>query len=196
MATTGHEWDGIKELNTPLPRWWLMHLLRHHRLGGRLLDRLSGLAADHQLHHGPAAAIRRAPTSRSSSPISTRSRGAKMVALGAASLAEIEKDPELLALRARRRQDPRSATIARRATAGRRRRQGYPNLNDDDWLWGGTLDADPADDHYGIRSGHAKARDRPDAALRPRRHPEAGRRSSAVADYVRVAVGPADRHGL
>ncbi|MBZ0146778.1 MAG: cytochrome C oxidase Cbb3, partial [Pseudorhodoplanes sp.] len=21
-ATTGHEWDGIKELNTPLPRWW------------------------------------------------------------------------------------------------------------------------------------------------------------------------------
>ena len=22
-TTTGHEWDGIKELNTPLPRWWL-----------------------------------------------------------------------------------------------------------------------------------------------------------------------------
>ena len=22
--TTGHEWDGIKELNTPLPRWWLI----------------------------------------------------------------------------------------------------------------------------------------------------------------------------
>src|SRR6187431_365492 len=22
-VTTGHEWDGIKELNTPLPRWWL-----------------------------------------------------------------------------------------------------------------------------------------------------------------------------
>jgi cytochrome c oxidase cbb3-type subunit 3 len=21
--TTGHEWDGIKELNTPLPKWWL-----------------------------------------------------------------------------------------------------------------------------------------------------------------------------
>ena len=23
MATTGHDWDGIRELNTPLPRWWL-----------------------------------------------------------------------------------------------------------------------------------------------------------------------------
>ena len=22
-ATTGHEWDGIQELNTPLPKWWL-----------------------------------------------------------------------------------------------------------------------------------------------------------------------------
>ena len=22
--TTGHEWDGIKELNTPLPRWWIL----------------------------------------------------------------------------------------------------------------------------------------------------------------------------
>ena len=21
--TTGHEWDGIKELDTPLPRWWV-----------------------------------------------------------------------------------------------------------------------------------------------------------------------------
>src|SRR5215471_8452312 len=23
QKTTGHEWDGIKELNTPLPKWWL-----------------------------------------------------------------------------------------------------------------------------------------------------------------------------
>ena len=21
--TTGHEWDGIKELDTPMPRWWV-----------------------------------------------------------------------------------------------------------------------------------------------------------------------------
>ena len=21
--TTGHEWDGLKELNTPLPNWWV-----------------------------------------------------------------------------------------------------------------------------------------------------------------------------
>ena len=22
--TVGHEWDGIEELDTPLPRWWLL----------------------------------------------------------------------------------------------------------------------------------------------------------------------------
>ena len=23
VETTGHEWDGIKELNNPMPRWWV-----------------------------------------------------------------------------------------------------------------------------------------------------------------------------
>ena len=23
VETTGHEWDGLKELNNPLPKWWL-----------------------------------------------------------------------------------------------------------------------------------------------------------------------------
>ena len=23
VDTTGHEWDGIQELNNPLPKWWL-----------------------------------------------------------------------------------------------------------------------------------------------------------------------------
>ena len=26
VETTGHEWDGIKELNKPLPKWWLWTL--------------------------------------------------------------------------------------------------------------------------------------------------------------------------
>ena len=42
--TTGHEWDGIKELDTPMPRWWLWTFYAHHRLGGDLLDPVAGLA--------------------------------------------------------------------------------------------------------------------------------------------------------
>ncbi len=42
VETTGHEWDGIKELNNPLPRWWLWTFYATHHLGDRLRDRLSG----------------------------------------------------------------------------------------------------------------------------------------------------------
>jgi len=33
---------------------------------------------------------------------------------------------------------------------------GFPNLNDDDWLWGGSLDQIMRTIRYGARSGHAK----------------------------------------
>ena len=35
--------------------------------------------------------------------------------------------------------------------------KGYPNLNDDEWIWGGTLDRIEQTILYGARSGHAKA---------------------------------------
>ena len=141
-ATTGHEWDGIHELNTPLPRWWLWTLLRHHRLGDRLLDRLSGLAADLRLHHGPVRLALARRASRSSSPTLEKAARRQMAALAAASLADIENDPALARASPGRR---RQAVLRRqlRAVPRRRRRaapRAIPNLNDDDWLWGGTLD--------------------------------------------------------
>ncbi len=50
VGTTGHEWDGIQELNTPLPRWWLWLFYADDRVGDQLLDRLSGVAAGLLLH--------------------------------------------------------------------------------------------------------------------------------------------------
>jgi len=35
--------------------------------------------------------------------------------------------------------------------------KGYPNLNDDDWLWGGTLEQIMQTIEFGVRSGHGKA---------------------------------------
>ena len=37
--------------------------------------------------------------------------------------------------------------------------KGYPNLNDNDWLWGGTLEQIQQTIEYGVRSGHQKARE-------------------------------------
>ena len=76
--------------------------------------------------------------------------------------------------RARRYQDrpgARSISPVRRAArhsrencapchgAGGGGAKGYPNLNDDDWLWGGTLEQIQQTIEFGIRSGHQKARE-------------------------------------
>ena len=49
-ATTGHVWDGIRELNTPLPRWWLwlFYITIVWAIGYWV--RLSGLAAGLLVH--------------------------------------------------------------------------------------------------------------------------------------------------
>ena len=44
VETTGHEWDGLKELNNPLPCWWVWVLGGYDHLGGRILGCLSCMA--------------------------------------------------------------------------------------------------------------------------------------------------------
>src|SRR4029078_9811716 len=67
-------------------------------------------------------------------------RGDKMAALGAASLADIEKDPALLALARAKGKTVFGDNCAPCHGSGGAGAKGFPNLNDDDWLWGGTLD--------------------------------------------------------
>ena len=165
-ATTGHEWDGIKELNTPLPRWWLWTFYAMHRLGGRLLGRLSGLAAGHRLHPRRARLFQPRRRSRPNSPTCRRCAAPR-----ARAAASRPRWPTSRPIRscwrfASARARPRSATIARRATARARRAPGYPNLNDDDWLWGGTLDEIQHTITHGIRSGRSRHAHIADAGLR------------------------------
>jgi hypothetical protein len=44
--TVGHEWDGIEELNTPLPRWWLWTFYACIVWAIGYVVLLSGMAAD------------------------------------------------------------------------------------------------------------------------------------------------------
>ena len=157
-ATTGHEWDGIQELNTPLPRWWLVilyatiiwsfgyfvvypswPLLTSYTQGSFGWSSRGAVDAD-------VAAMRalRAPMND------------KIVK---ASLADIEKDPQLLAFARASGKAAFGDNCAPCHGAGGGGAKAYPNLNDDDWLWGGTLDQIFATLNFGIRSGHAKGRE-------------------------------------
>lgn len=154
-ATTGHEWDGIKELNTPLPRWWILTFYATilwaigywivYPAWPLLWSNTTGI-----LGYSTRAAVAVELANLE------KIRGERMVALAAAPLAEIEKDPALLALARARGKTVFGDNCAPCHGSGGAGAKGYPNLNDDDWLWGGSLDQIMQTIQFGARSGHAK----------------------------------------
>jgi len=154
-STTGHEWDGIKELNTPLPRWWVttFYLCIIWSFGYWIVYPAWPLLSGNTpgiLHYSSRAEV--AVDLANLENI----RGDKMVALGQAPLSEIEKDPALLALARARGKTVFGDNCAPCHGSGAAGAKGYPNLNDDDWLWGGTLDQIAQTIRYGARSGNPK----------------------------------------
>jgi cytochrome c oxidase cbb3-type subunit 3 len=155
-STTGHEWDGIKELNTPLPRWWILTFYAciiwafGYWLVYPAWPLLSGYTSG-MLHYSTRAdvAVQLADLEQI--------RGNKMVVLGAAPLADIEKDPALLALARARGKTVFGDNCAPCHGSGAAGAKGYPNLNDDDWLWGGKIEQIMQTIEFGARSGNAKA---------------------------------------
>jgi len=155
QATTGHEWDGIKELNTPLPRWWILTFYATiiWAIGYWVVYPAWPLLTSHTaglFHYSTRASV-----AGELANLETL-RGEKMKVLGNASLADIEKDPALLALARARGKTVFGDNCAPCHGTGGAGAKGYPNLNDDDWLWGGSLDQIAQTIQFGARSGHVK----------------------------------------
>jgi cytochrome c oxidase cbb3-type subunit III len=186
-TTTGHEWDGIKELNTPLPRWWLLtfYACIVWAIGYWIVYPAWPLLSSYTT--GVLRYSSRADVAVELARLE-KIRGEKMAALGSASLAEIEKDPTMLALARARGKTVFGDNCAPCHGSGAAGAKGYPNLNDDDWLWGGTLEQIMQTIQYGVRSGHPKTHESAmlafgkDGILKPEQ-------IVAVANYVRSLSG-------
>ncbi len=151
-GTTGHEWDDIHELNTPLPRWWLwlFYATIIWAVGYWVVYPAWPLVSSYtsgvfNWHSRSAVASDLAALQAQ--------RGPMMTKLASASLQQIETTPELLDF---------SRALGGRAFAdncapchgsGGGGAKGYPNLNDNDWLWGGTLADIQQTITHGVRSG-------------------------------------------
>jgi cytochrome c oxidase cbb3-type subunit 3 len=157
-GTTGHEWDGIRELNTPLPRWWLwlFYITIVWAFGYWVVypawPTISGYTT------GVFGYSSRADVAADLDALN-KVRGAKAVALVSVPLADIAKDPSLLAFARAQGKAAFGDNCAPCHGVGAAGAKGYPNLNDDDWLWGGTIDAIHQTISFGARSGHAKSRE-------------------------------------
>jgi cytochrome c oxidase cbb3-type subunit 3 len=155
--TTGHEWDGIRELNTPLPRWWLwvFYATVVWAVGYWVLypswPTLTGYLPG-TLNHSQRADVDEAVKQLKAQ---RREQGKQ---LAGATLQQIEADPNLFQFA---REAGKSAFGDNCATchgSGGQGAKGYPNLNDDVWLWGGKLEDIKHTLMVGIRSPHPDAR--------------------------------------
>lgn len=157
VETTGHEWDGIKELDNPLPRWWLW--IWYATIAAAVIYWIfmpawPGITG---YTKGLSGQSDRADVVRELASLEAQ-RGAAGAQLKKATLEQIEADPELQAYALQVGQSVFGDNCATCHGAGGAGAKGYPNLRDDVWLWGGAL----ADIHHtiavGVRSGHGQAR--------------------------------------
>jgi cytochrome c oxidase cbb3-type subunit 3 len=142
-------------LNTPLPRWWVItfYLTIVWAIGYWIVYPAWPLISNHTT--GLLGYSTRASLAVELANLETL-RGEKMAALAAAPLADIEKDPALLALARAKGRTVFGDNCAPCHGSGGAGAKGFPNLNDDDWLWGGTLEQIMQTIQFGARSGHAK----------------------------------------
>ncbi len=153
VGTTGHVWDGIEELNTPLPRWWVwvFYMTIVFAVGYAIaypawpLIRGATPGVLGYTTRGELAADMAAVDARIA-PIKAR--------LVATDLAVIGSDPELqqFAMNAGAAVFRNNCAQCHGSGAAGVKGKGYPNLLDNDWLWGGSLDAIHTTLLHGIRS--------------------------------------------
>ncbi len=156
-ATTGHDWDGIRELNTPLPRWWLwtFYLCILWAVGYWIVYPAWPLLTNST--QGAFGWHTRSAVVEDIQQLKLQ-RGPMMDKLTKASLAEIVGDPQLLDFARAQGRVAFADNCAGCHGAGGGGAKGYPNLNDDDWLWGGKLEEITQTIRHGARAGDDKGR--------------------------------------
>lgn len=150
VETVGHEWDGIEELNNPLPRWWLWTFFAciAFAIGygvvypaWPLLDRgtegTSGWTSRGQFASEVSAeAKRKAPV---------------LAAIAATPIEKLPDNPDLMHQAVAGGKAAFKVNCVQCHGSEAQGSVGYPNLSDDDWLWGGNLREIEATITHGVR---------------------------------------------
>jgi cytochrome c oxidase cbb3-type subunit 3 len=152
--TTGHEWDGIKELNTPLPKWWLYLLYATIVWAVGYWVVYPAIPLPSGFTHGVLGWTSRGAVSQDLADLQAQ-RGVVLSQLDKATLQQIDADPKLAEIARAYGKSAFGNNCAPCHGSGGQGAVGYPNLNADRWLWGGSLDQISATITHGARSGDA-----------------------------------------
>lgn len=157
VETTGHEWDGIQELNKPLPRWWLLtfYACIVWAVGYWIVypawPTFSGYTKG-VLGYSQRATLSEEIKAAQAEQAQMRDQ------LDKTPLDRIKAEPDLLRFAMAGGAAAFQTNCGPCHGRGAQGFAGYPNLNDDDWLWGGTIEEVHKTISNGIRSDHKDAR--------------------------------------
>ena len=188
--TTGHEWDGITELDTPMPRWWLwtyyacIAFALGYVIAYPAWPLVRGATPGLLGYSSRVELLKEVDTAHTA-------QSAQLDKVKALSLEDIRKDADLLQFAVAGGRAAFRINCSQCHGSGAAGGKGYPNLNDDDWLWGGTLDQIHTTVQHGVRYiADPETRQSPmpafgaDAILNPEQIDD-------VADYVLKLSGQA-----
>ncbi|MER9132546.1 cytochrome-c oxidase, cbb3-type subunit III [Mesorhizobium sp. M0768] len=150
ISTTGHEWDGIKELNNPLPRWWVItfYITIVWAIGYTIAypawpmltsatRGVLGYSSRKDVKNELAAA--------------EVAKGKYVAAIQAKTVSEITADDTLRDFAVAAGGAAFKVNCVQCHGSGAQGSKGFPNLNDDDWLWGGNAEQIQQTIAHGIR---------------------------------------------
>ncbi|MET3591766.1 cytochrome c oxidase cbb3-type subunit 3 [Mesorhizobium shonense] len=150
ISTTGHEWDGIRELNNPLPRWWVItfYVTIAWAIGYTIAypawPMLSsatrgvlGFSSRNDVKNEMAAA--------------EAAKAKYVAAVGSKTISEIAADEALREFAVAAGGAAFKVNCVQCHGSGAQGSKGFPNLNDDDWLWGGKTEQIQQTITHGIR---------------------------------------------
>lgn len=156
--TTGHEWDGIRELDTPLPKWWLyvfyvtilwalVYVVLYPAIPWGTGHSRGLLGWDQRGEFAERWAAARSGQATFNDRIA------------GSALATIESDPQLLAYAMAGGRAAFADNCAPcHGAGGSGRKGGFPALADDEWLWGGSLDQIQKTITHGVRNANPDSR--------------------------------------
>jgi cytochrome c oxidase cbb3-type subunit III len=157
VETTGHEWDGVRELNKPLPRWWVWTFYATivwaigYWIAYPAWPTLAGYSKG-VLGYSQREVVANDLNAAKAAQAQYRDK------LEATPLDKVKADPDLLRFAIAGGAAAFQANCAPCHGRGAQGFAGYPNLNDDDWLWGGSIDDVHKTISWGIRSEHKETR--------------------------------------
>ncbi|ESZ55177.1 cytochrome-c oxidase, cbb3-type subunit III [Mesorhizobium sp. L103C131B0] len=150
ISTTGHEWDGIRELNNPLPRWWIwtFYITIVWAIGYTI-----AYPAWPLLHTATKGVLGYSSRNDVGNELSAAeaAKGKYVAAIEAKSVSEIAADDTLREFAVAAGGAAFKLNCVQCHGSGAQGSKGFPNLNDDDWLWGGKADQIQQTVTHGIR---------------------------------------------